>query len=125
LADAYIYSLASQRIAYLSARQSLIAGNVANVNTPGFRAVDLKPFAATLQETALAMAVTDPMHLTPAAHDLEAPQSEESDGADATVSGNSVDLEGEMMKLGELNRDFSEATGIKKIFHQMMMQALK
>ena len=30
-----------------------------------------------------------------------------------------------MVKLGEVTRDYSEATGIKKVFHQMMMQALK
>ena len=41
------------------------------------------------------------------------------------MSGNSVNLEGEMIKLGEVNRDYSEANGIKKIFHQMMMAALK
>jgi len=30
-----------------------------------------------------------------------------------------------MVKLGEVNRDYSEATNLKKIFHQMFMQALK
>lgn len=125
MAEAYLFQLASQRIGYLSTRQSLIAGNVANVNTPGFKATDLKPFAATLAETALTMTVTDPMHLTPTAQELDPPQVAENDDANATVSGNSVDLEGEMMKLGEINRDFSEATGVKKIFHQMLMQALK
>jgi hypothetical protein len=29
------------------------------------------------------------------------------------------------VKLGEVNRDYGMATGIKKIFHQMYMQALK
>ncbi len=125
MADAYLFQLASQRIGYLSARQTAIAQNVANVNTPGFKAVDLKPFAATLQETALSMAVTNPMHLTPTAQELDAPRAVENDSGDATVSGNSVDLEGEMMKLGEISRDFSEASSVKKIFHQMMMQALK
>ena len=71
------------------------------------------------------MAVTDPAHLTPTAQELDPPRAQENDVNETTVSGNSVNLESEMVKLGELNRDFSETTGIKKIFHQMFMQALK
>jgi flagellar basal-body rod protein FlgB len=125
LSDVYLYKLASQRIGYLSTRQSLIAGNVANANTPSFRAQDLKPFAATLQETALTMSVTNAAHMTPGVQGIDAPRAREADAADATVSGNSVDIEAEMVKLGETSRDYSEATGIQKAFHQMFSQALK
>ena len=125
MADIYLNVLAAQRIGYLSTRQSLVASNIANANTPGFQALDLKPFSATLQETALTMSVTDPAHLTPAAQELDPPSPRATDGADATVSGNSVNLEGEMATLGEVSRDYSEATAIKKVFHQMYMQALK
>jgi flagellar basal-body rod protein FlgB len=123
--DVYLFKLASQRTAYLSERQTLIAENVANVNTPAYKAVDLKPFSAALQEAEISMATTDAAHLTPTAQELDPPRPSESDAPEATVSGNSVDIEGEMVKLGEVNRDFSEVTGIKKIFHQMFMQALK
>jgi flagellar basal-body rod protein FlgB len=125
LSDVYLYKLASQRIGYLSTRQSLIAGNVANANTPSFRAQDLKPFAATLQETALTMSVTNAAHMTPGVQGIDAPRAREADAADAAVSGNSVDIEAEMVKLGETSRDYSEATGIQKAFHQMFSQALK
>ena len=111
MADVYLFKLASQRTGYLSARQTLVAENVANANTPGYKAVDLKPFSAALQETAFSMAVTNPAHLTPTAQELDPPQSREEDAANATVSGNSVDIEGEMVKLGEVNRDFTDITG--------------
>jgi flagellar basal-body rod protein FlgB len=123
--DVYLFKLASERTGYLSARQTLIAENVANANTPGYRAVDLKPFSAALDETAIAMATTNPAHHTPTAQELDPPRPVENDSAEATVSGNSVDLEGEMVKLGDVNRDYSEANAIKKVFHQMYMQALK
>ncbi len=125
MADVYLFKLASQRTGYLSDRQTLIAQNVASANTPGYKAVDLKPFDAALRETALSMTVTNPAHLTPTAQEVDPPQTSEADAANATVSGNSVDVEGEMVKLGEVNRDFTEATNLKKIFHQMFMQALK
>lgn len=125
LSDIYLYKLASQRIGYLSTRQSLIAGNVANANTPSFRAQDLKPFSAALRETALTMSMTNPAHMTPGAQGIDAPRTSEQDAANATVSGNSVDIETEMVKLGETSRDYTEATGIQKAFHQMFTQALK
>jgi flagellar basal-body rod protein FlgB len=125
MTDVYLYQLTSQKTAYLSARQTLIAGNVANANTPGYKALDLAPFSAVLQQTAIGMVTTNPAHLTPTAQELDPPKPREGEEADATVSGNSVDIEGEMVKLGEVNRDFTEATGLKKIFHQMFMQALK
>ncbi len=125
MSDLYLTQLTSQRIGYLSTRQSLVAGNVANANTPGFKALDLKPFSATLQETALAMSVTNPAHITPTAQELAVPRPGEQETANATVSGNSVDLETEMVKLGEVARDYQEATGIQKAFHQMFSQALK
>ena len=125
MSDIYLYQLASQRIGYLSTRQSLIAGNVANANTPSFKALDLKPFAATLHETALSMNVTNSAHITPTAQEIDPPKPSEEEAANATVSGNSVDLETEMVKLGEVGRDYSMSTGIQKIFHQMFSQALK
>ena len=125
MTEVYLFQLASQRTGYLSARQTLIAQNVANANTPGFKALDLKPFSATLRETEMSMSITDAAHLTPTAQQLDPPKSRESDAATASVSGNSVNVESEMVHLGEVSRDFAEATNIKKIFHQMMMQALK
>lgn len=125
MTDVYLFSLASQRTGYLSARQTLVAQNVANANTPAYKSVDLKPFSATLQETSMAMSVTNPLHLTPTAFELNPAQKREEDAANATVSGNSVNVENEMVKLGEVGRDYAEATGLKKTFHQMFMQALK
>jgi flagellar basal-body rod protein FlgB len=123
--DVYLFELSSQRTAYLSARQTLIAGNVANANTPTYKALDLKPFSAVLQQASIEMATTNPAHLTPTAQELDPPTAREDGEEYATVSGNSVDVEGEMVKLGEVNRDFGMATGVRKIFRQMFMQALK
>jgi flagellar basal-body rod protein FlgB len=121
----YVLELASQRTQWLSARESLIAGNVANANTPGFRAVDLQPFSAVLDSTQVSMVATNPGHMTPTQDDFTAARVVESDSSDATLSGNSVRLEQEMIKLGDVNRDYSMSTNIKRAIHQMMMSALK
>jgi flagellar basal-body rod protein FlgB len=121
----YVFQLASQRTQWLSARETLIAGNVANVNTPGYRATDLQPFSAVLDSTNVTMATTNPMHLTPTQQELTAARVVDSDSPDETLSGNSVQLEQEMIKLGDVNREYSMSSNIKRALHQMMMSALK
>ena len=63
----YVLQLASQRTQWLSARESLIASNVANANTPGYQAIDLQPFSAVLDSTQVSMVSTNP-----GAHDADA-----------------------------------------------------
>jgi flagellar basal-body rod protein FlgB len=121
----YILQLASQSTQWLSARQSLIAGNVANANTPGYRATDLQPFSAVLDATQVSMATTNPGHMTPTQEELTAARVVESDSTEETLSGNSVHLEEEMLKLGDVNRAYTMSTNIKRAIHQMMMSALK
>ena len=125
MSQVYLFQLASQRTQWLSARQELIAGNVANANTPQFRAQDLKPFSVVLDQTQVTMATTNPAHFTSTPSDLDPDRQTDSDSADPTISGNSVNLQDEMIKLGEVSRDSSMANSVKKIFHQMMMSALK
>ena len=125
MSPVYLFELASHRTQWLSTRQSLIAGNVANANTPQYRAQDLKPFSAVLDETPFTMATTNPADFTPAESELDPERQTASDSADPTISGNSVNLQDEMIKLGEVSRDSSMANSVKKIFHQMMMSALK
>jgi flagellar basal-body rod protein FlgB len=125
LSAIYLDQLASQRTQWLDLRQSLIASNVSNANTPGFAAKDLPPFSSVLAQTQVAMTATNPMHIAPTAADYAPPQPADEDGANATLSGNSVNIEGEMMKLGETGRDANTVNAIKKIYHQMMLAALK
>jgi flagellar basal-body rod protein FlgB len=121
----YVLQLASQSTQWLSARQSLIASNVANANTPGYRAVDLQPFSAVLDSTQVSMVTTNPAHMTPTQDELASARVVESDSSHETLSGNSVSLEQEMIKLGDVNRAYSMGTNIKRAIHQMMMSALK
>ena len=125
MSDVYLFQIASQRTRWLDARQSLIAANVANANTPGFAAKDLMPFSAVLDRTASSMSVTSPMHIMPADTEANVARPSDQDAANAVLSGNSVNLEQEMIKLGDVGRDYGEVNGIKRAFHQMLMSAIK
>ena len=125
MSQPYVLQLASQSTQWLSARQSLIASNVANANTPGYRAVDLQPFSAVLDSTQVTMVTTNPAHMRPTQEEFASARVVESDSPDETLSGNSVNLEEEMIKLGDVNREYSMGTNIKRAIHQMLMSALK
>ena len=58
-----LFGLAEQRLGWLERRQGLLAQNIANANTPGFVAKDLRPFAQALQQSLPELAMTDGRHL--------------------------------------------------------------
>lgn len=126
MSQIYLLQLASQQAKWLTARQTLIADNIANANTPGYRAKDIQPFSEILDQTQITMAATNSAHIVPASADVAtAMQPSDSDSWETSVSGNSVSLEQEMMKEGEINRSFTLNTNIKRVFHQMLLSALK
>jgi flagellar basal-body rod protein FlgB len=125
VSEPYVFKLASQRSDWLSTRQTLIAGNVANANTPGYRATDLQPFSSVLAATQVSMTTTNPMHMTPSDQELTAAHAVETEPSDETMSGNTVRLENEMIKLGDVNRDYTMGTNLKRVLHQMMLSVLK
>jgi flagellar basal-body rod protein FlgB len=125
LSDIYLFQVASQKAQWLSARQTAMASNVANANTPGYRALDVQPFSAFLNASPIAMASTNPGHLTPAASPLDSLKEVEADPAEESLSGNTVNLEQQMINLGDVNRDFSMTANIRRAFHQLMLSALK
>ena len=59
----YLFELASSQARYLELRQSTIATNVANANTPGFRARDVEPFNKVLDTMPVRLATTSPSHM--------------------------------------------------------------
>ena len=119
-----LFDLAAQQARWLAVRQSVIAGNVANVNTPGYRAVDVKPFSAVLDDTQMRMKATEPGHFgaTEASAEIVALRQDDSD---LVPSGNSVQLEGELMKAADVRRAFDLNTAIVKAFHQMITMTTK
>ncbi len=121
----HLFDLASQQARWLTVRQQTIASNVANANTPGYKASDVVPFEEVFDDASIRMAATNPGHI--GVDPLAADQVSVADAAawETTQSGNSVSLENEMLKAGEVNRSFSLNTSVVKAFHQMLMNSVK
>jgi flagellar basal-body rod protein FlgB len=117
LSDIPLFAMLKSRMGYLSQRQRVIAENVANANTPGFKPHDLKPFSFQAKLSAAgagprAMAVTQPGHMTPPHAPADATVREvATHDSETTLDGNSVVLEEEMMKMGQARMDYDAAVG--------------
>lgn len=60
-----LFDLAQRRLSWLDQRQQVLAQNVANADTPGWQARDLRPFADVLGDaTGVAPARTSARHLS-------------------------------------------------------------
>ncbi len=121
----YLFDLISQHSKWLSVRQTTVAGNIANANTPGFKAVDTEPFEAVLRRAPLELAVTQPGHMSPPSAGIPVADVSDEEAWEVTHSGNSVVLEQELIKAGEVNRSFALNAGITKAFHRMMLASAK
>ena len=125
MSSIHLFDLAARQVQWLSVRQATVAGNVANANTPDFKARDVQPFADVLDKTQLTMAATNPQHLEVEANGIAGARRRPDDITEETHSGNTVDVEQEMMKAGEISREYSLNTSIVKAFHRMMLSVAK
>jgi len=121
----YLFQVAAQKAEWLSLRQTAVASNVANANTPGYQAMDVQPFAAVLDSSPVALASTNPMHLALPQLEDGAWREVEEQPTEETLSGNTVNLEQEMIKLGDTTRAFSMNANIERAFHQLILSSLK
>jgi flagellar basal-body rod protein FlgB len=121
-----VFSLASAQAAWLLARENAVAQNVANANTPGYRAADVKPFEASLQSASLDLAATSPQHIGLGGSQVQAVSDDgAADDGETVLSGNNVSQEGEMMKAGQIGRGYALNTAIVKAFNGMILLAAK
>lgn len=121
MAPVSLFTLIDQQKNWLSTRQSLVAQNIANVNTPGYKATDTLPFARVMQSTALEMAGVHPQHMRPTQSQIMSVASRAVDGQDTTHSGNTVSPEEEMIKAAEIRGSFTLDNNLMRAFHGMWM----
>jgi flagellar basal-body rod protein FlgB len=121
----YLFGVASQVNQWLTARQSAIAENIANANTPNFKAQDVKPFESVLDSMRLTMTATSPEHMSLGGAPYAKTELRADDSSEVLASGNSVNLEKEMIKAGEVNRSYSLNTNVVKAFHRMLLSSTK
>jgi flagellar basal-body rod protein FlgB len=120
-----LLDLASSQARWLAVRQTTIASNVANANTPGYKALDVSPFSKTLEQAKVALATTSPAHIPSEESEAMTEKVKKGDSWEIVHSGNSVSLEQEMLKAGDVNREYSLNTAVVKSLHRMFTASAK
>lgn len=115
-----IVRMAQAMASHAGARQGLISQNVANADTPGYKARDLADFATTYRD-ATGMKATRPAHFATGSQTLAMPQ----DGsALSDPNGNTVSIESEMVKAVEVRQQHDMALSIYRATSDMLRTSL-
>ena len=118
IGDMPLFQAIKQKMQWHQARQGVLAENVANAETPGYRARDLKPFDAELERRDRSFA--DVSTMTTNAHHIAVASSSGVDGFGAssvaryevTPEGNDVTLEDQMMNVVQNQMDYQAVTAL-------------
>ena len=126
LNDSGLVRLMTQKMAYLSQRQAVLGQNVANADTPGFKAKDLKPFSFNdaLHEAHTGMKVTNSKHILPASMAGVNSASMKMKTYETVPSGNAVDIEQQMLEVSKTAIDYQATTSIFQKFVGLYQIAL-
>jgi flagellar basal-body rod protein FlgB len=125
--DLTTFAALKERMRFLQTRQKLLAQNIANADTPGFRPKDIRQlgvdpasrgsdetrhlsFGVAAPGATYGLTRTNPMHIAPSGD--SAAYVEKGASYETRPSGNAVDLENEMLKVSQNQIDFQTAANI-------------
>ena len=105
----------TEKMKWHQARQSLLAENVANAETPGYRGRDLKAFGFEDQvrnasNVTLTTTATQPAHFSISSGAADGFGARSLNSFEITPEGNGVTLEDEMMKVASNQMDYQAIT---------------
>ena len=116
-----LFALADRRLAWVTSRQAVLSENIANADTPHWRARDVSPFAAALGTASIGLAATEPGHFagkTPPAAKTVLPPGERS------PDGNGIQLDKELAKVADTDTAHEIALGVTKSYLGMFRTAI-
>ena len=112
-----LFAALTRKMQWLNERQRVLAQNIANIDTPGYRPMDLKQlsFADLVKgsgEGSLKPAVTEPGHIPGTIPVKAFREQKQPRGFEASPTGNSVKVEDELVKLAETQIDYNTTANL-------------
>lgn len=124
-----LYKMMHTKMAYLSERQDTLSQNIANIDTPGYKARDLKPLdfkrLAHIHSNRLKMRMTSAIHTTGKPKMPDDFRDEKSRKTyEQTPVENNIVLEEQMAKVAETNMEFQKTTNLYNKTTQLFKTAI-
>ena len=112
-----VFTALTDKMRWHQARQGLLAENVANAETPGYRGRDLAQYdyadrSAGFSSATVTTSATQPMHFSVSSSEGSAFGAQRMANFEITPEGNGVTLEDEMMKVTTNLMDYQAATSL-------------
>jgi flagellar basal-body rod protein FlgB len=117
LMDMPVFSALTDKMRWHQTRQGLLAENVANAETPGYRGRDLKQYdfadrVGAMSSTSISTMATQKMHFSVSSGEAGGFDAQRMANFEITPEGNGITLEDEMMKVTTNMMDYQAATTI-------------
>jgi flagellar basal-body rod protein FlgB len=116
-----IFALAEQKLEWIDQRQRVLAQNIANADTPSYRARDMSPFEKLLGAAPVTPTVTNPMHLPGRVSEASLTLAAASETA---PDGNAVNVENELTKVARDESDSALVGNLWKSYMGLYLNAL-
>ena len=112
-----VFAALTDKMRWHQTRQGLLAENVANAETPGYRGRDLAQYdyadrSAGFSSATVTTSATQPMHFSVSSSESSAFGAQRMANFEITPEGNGVTLEDEMMKVTTNLMDYQAATSL-------------
>jgi len=110
---------------WLAERQSVTAANIANANTPEYRAKSVQSFSSYLEGPTLQLTATSTMHMALPPGEARPVEITAGNSWASSHSGNNVSIENELMTASSSSRMMNMDTGALRSFQRMLMLSVK
>ena len=128
LSNLKLFALVGKRMAWLTQRQQVLAHNIANADTPGYRPYDVKKmdFSGFLKPVAprTTLVTTSANHIEPARKPPSFRTPKDRDTYEVAPAGNAVVLEEQLVKVSETQSGYRLATNLYEKHISMIRTAI-
>jgi flagellar basal-body rod protein FlgB len=116
-------ALAEIRLRWLERRQTVLAQNVANADTPGYAARDVTPFGSALAPFQV-LTITDPRHVHGTGSVGEARALRERRSQDIAPNGNGVSLDEQAIRIADTDQAHALALNLHRRWISLVRSTL-
>lgn len=111
-------SALKNRMGFLSQNQAVISKNIANANTPKYKAMELKE--PPVRPAGIALATTSPMHISGGSGRGNFKQVQQKDTYETAPDGNNVSIEEQMVKMSKNSQEYQATTNMLRKVHSLI-----
>lgn len=126
LAGDDLVSALGVKLKHLNQRQSVISQNIANSDTPGYKALDLADinFQSVGGGMGVQLQATSPNHISDANSATKFKYLEQKNSGITTLDGNNVNLEEQMLKMAQTDMEYNKTVGLMRQINGLVRTAI-